>query len=1175
MVYTPADPFPKARGDAILSQDWNDAVNEIVRLDSDKVNRAGDNVAGSLTVTGNVGIGTTNPQHGRLMIEHASVPLALRETGQAANAGGLWRLALDGGALRFDANTATAGDFSSAASALSMNASGNVGVGTSPQAARLSVAATNGGIVVDSAASNNPAITLRSSGAGWGSGLQLHNSTATTGRNYGLYAGSDGSLHLSDTTSGADRLIVNNSGNVGIGMASPQRALSVNAALNVDQANANNGALNPGISFGSNSGEGVASKRTAGGNQAGLDLYTDNAARLSITNGGNVGIGTLTPRTRLEVRGSLTLEEGTSPVLFTGTGTSELNRYLLLANSPDSTSASGLKVGGVLVSDDYQYASPPKNNLIVKGSVGIGTAGPTAKLSLGGGIGIKQKLYDTNSTSDAGFGTDLSGTGYALGVFIPYGPTGADGRFEITKPANPSYSSFTNLVTVLGSGNVGIGTTAPGARLDISGSGGAAQCCAPDAHPPTLSLAEASSTANRQAWLQLHNGGEAEAYIRLAGAGPSGSGRGGQQRLEIGANRGGTAGLTVSGNVGIGMVAPDRPLTIQGSELISLRNASGTLKWHINDRGGTGDLNFAESGVADGRLYLRAGGSVGIGTTNPQYGRLMIEDASVPLSLRETGQAPNAGGLWRLVLDGGTIRFDANAAAAGDFTSYSTPLTMTPAGNVGIGTPPENAESWNRVLDVLGGPHAKLSVRTSSIDARLMAHNSGVYGAPAGAVIGTSTAHPLSFVTGATSRMLIDTSGRVGIGMPQGTSSVPYKFDVRAEGAGGQQAGRFMSQTDTANAEARGLEVTTSGAGTGWKRPLTLTASGPGHKWGQWITLTNSGDNNYQSVGTYSSVDHHPNLQDPSVGQFSAFGMQSQVNVRRDPSNSNANIPTGSAFGLHSYVFGDGPGTKYGVYANATSSDPTAGANTGTKYGIYATASGSGNVWAGYFSGNVQVAGTLSTTGAKPFVIDHPLDPENKTLRHNAVESPEVLCLYRGKVKLGSSGRKMVRMPEYFAALTKEEEATVYLTPIGKEPSPASYEWDETNTKLTVHAAAGSEVAYLVLAARDDPAVHMFHRPVEEEKGENNFEKGTLLSPVALGEPAERGFAAMPPPEGDVEGAPFVPAPPAPSAPEVSDEPPPEDSDETGEGSGRRQTGKRSRSSQGRRSGSRKKRGED
>ena len=42
------------------------------------------------------------------------------------------------------------------------------------------------------------------------------------------------------------------------------------------------------------------------------------------------------------------LDRGTSPVLlYTGTGNSEQNRYLQLINSPDATSASGLKAVGV------------------------------------------------------------------------------------------------------------------------------------------------------------------------------------------------------------------------------------------------------------------------------------------------------------------------------------------------------------------------------------------------------------------------------------------------------------------------------------------------------------------------------------------------------------------------------------------------------------------------------------------------------------------------------------------------------------------------------------------------------------------------------------------------------------------------------------------------------------
>jgi hypothetical protein len=98
-------------------------------------------------------------------------------------------------------------------------------------------------------------------------------------------------------------------------------------------------------------------------------------------------------------------------------------------------------------------------------------------------------------------------------------------------------------------------------------------------------------------------------------------------------------------------------------------------------------------------MRVHTNGNVGIGTTNPQYGRLMIEDSAVPLSVRETGQPVTAGGLWRMPLNGGIWRFEVNTAANGDFSTSLTPLTMTADSRVGIGT---SAPDANYRLDVAG-----------------------------------------------------------------------------------------------------------------------------------------------------------------------------------------------------------------------------------------------------------------------------------------------------------------------------------------------------------------------------------------------------------------------------------------------------------------------------------------
>jgi hypothetical protein len=435
----------------------------------------------------------------------------------------------------------------------------------------------------------------------------------------------------------------------------------------------------------------------------------------------------------------------------------------------------------------------------------------------------------------------------------------------------------------------------------------------------------------------------------------------------------------------------------------------------------TAKVNKAGDNTITGSLTIN--GNVGIGTSSSEIGRLTIEDDAVPLSLRESGQSPTAGGLWRMPLDGGVLRVDVNSAAAGDFSSFATPLAMTAAGHLGIGTTqPENAEGFSRVMDVLGGPHAKLSVRTASIDARMMAHSGNIWGAPAGMVIGTHTGHALSFGTNRSSRMTIDHLGQVGIGT---SPASPGKLRVEGSSVGTTE-------------ETLGILAIARGTSTGAKTGVRATASGAGVKIGGHFTAASTGDE----------------------------------------------LTTG----IRGEATGDGIGNHYGVYG---------------------TAGGNGTTFAGMFDGAVHVAGVF-TCSDKHFLIDHPLDPENKTLRHSSVESPENICLYRGKARLDGDGKATVRMPEYFAALTREDEATVYLTPIGEDPSPASYQWEDAHTEFTVHGPPGGVVAYLVLAERDYPYIRSSLRPVEEEKGVGNFEKGKLLDPEALGKPAEMGIAAQP-----------------------------------------------------------------
>lgn len=113
---------------------------------------------------------------------------------------------------------------------------------------------------------------------------------------------SDGKVRIGDNNAPAEALDV--LGNIKSSGFLNSTSGAVVGSFIVDQGNTNNGAVNASaLTFGLSSGEGIASKRTEGGNRYGLDFYSNFLKRMSITQGGNVGIGTDTPAARLDVQG--------------------------------------------------------------------------------------------------------------------------------------------------------------------------------------------------------------------------------------------------------------------------------------------------------------------------------------------------------------------------------------------------------------------------------------------------------------------------------------------------------------------------------------------------------------------------------------------------------------------------------------------------------------------------------------------------------------------------------------------------------------------------------------------------------------------------------------------------------------------------------------------------------
>lgn len=244
-----------------------------------------------------------------------------------------------------------------------------------------------------------------------------------------------------------------------------------------------------------------------------------------------------------------------------------------------------------------------------------------------------------------------------------------------------------------------------------------------------------------------------------------------------------------------------------------------------------------------------------------------------------------------------------------------------------------------------------------------------------------------------------------------------------------------------------------------------------------------------------------------SLGASLALNYQTGFNTVMNVVSGNVGIGTAN------------PNYKLEVYAAANSnaifghSDNSIGVHgfSSTNVAVYAqSASGTGLFGqsstgnAGYFSGNVHITGSLSKGGGS-FLIDHPSDPENKLLRHNFVESPENLLIYRGKVQLDNTGTGYVVLPEYFADLTDEGNASIHTTPVGR-PFLTGCEWDEGYISFTVYGEPNRAVFWEVLADRDDPVIHEIGRPVEEMKGPENpyCDKGLLLYPKAYGYPESK-----------------------------------------------------------------------
>ena len=389
---------------------------------------------------------------------------------------------------------------------LTLQDGGKVGIGTASPEALLHMygdTSSNTRIMIDEDGTGDPYLHLRTTGAqDWSVGIDNSDS--------------DKFMIGSDNHPGTDpHLVIDTSGNVGIGTTAPTKELHIKAAsagattLRVQANGANDAILE------------LASEHAYWNiyNDDTVDAlrfaYNDPAGdMMTILSSGNVGIGTTSPGSLLDVRGTNTSTQphlrlvhttaDTNPTMefWASNGAAADDGYRLLA----AHSGGGLYIqtqnAGTLAGADYAY-----DNVMVVGygasnNVGIGTTSPEQLLHIesssattnvptllvsnmsttaahaGGNISLRRGDPDANLGDDINlgdiswYGQDNSDDAWIDAAFITCQTNGSPGTnsmpAELQFWTNSGADNATQKMTILANGNVGIGTTSPTQQLDVT-----------------------------------------------------------------------------------------------------------------------------------------------------------------------------------------------------------------------------------------------------------------------------------------------------------------------------------------------------------------------------------------------------------------------------------------------------------------------------------------------------------------------------------------------------------------------------------------------------------------------------------------------------------------------------------------------------------------------------------
>ena len=378
---------------------------------------------------GNIGIGTTTPSY-KLHVSGADeTVLYASKTASGTPAmivsGGY--IIMDGGAYGIR-GAAGQGMYLGAnnVDVIYINPQGNIGIGTTSPAAKLHVVGTKAdGAQIklqDTESDGNTLLTFTAyNGAGYIIGRDT-TSLSIANNMAGIAIGSNGDISIGKST-----YVKLDTGNVGIGTASPSTKLEISGSatnypiITLKDADSSGANAVAGIQFKDK--DGTITGFIADSNEADSNIYLENnvgnlifgdlSGEVIRTNNGKVGIGTSSPDTQLHVKGP------------------------------------GSVVGGAFRVETYM--DPNALYVMNFGNVGIGTTNPQYKLTVG------------TSGNQIGYYSDANHYAY----WTPYDSSGQMifNNYWSSGTADIHFQPDNNLV--IETGSVGIGTTSPSSKLDV------------------------------------------------------------------------------------------------------------------------------------------------------------------------------------------------------------------------------------------------------------------------------------------------------------------------------------------------------------------------------------------------------------------------------------------------------------------------------------------------------------------------------------------------------------------------------------------------------------------------------------------------------------------------------------------------------------------------------------